>query len=91
MDDEFVILDDVASGINPDKVTYRDLEFRREVFFSFLDYRYNSKKPTVITSNLTREQFKQVYSERIFSRLFAKENTIIEIFDDSLDKRAQGL
>lgn len=91
IDDDFVILDDVASGINPDKTTYRDLEFRREVFFSFLDYRYNTQKPTVITSNLTRQQFKDVYSERIASRLYANENIIIEMFGNDLDKRAQGM
>lgn len=91
IDDELVILDDVGSGINPDKVTYRDLEFRREVFYSFLDYRYNRRAPTIITSNFTRKEFLEVYSERIESRLFATENTIIEIFGDGLDKRQQGM
>lgn len=90
IDDELIILDDVGSGINPEKVTYRDLEFRREVFFSFLDYRYNRELPTIITSNFTKEDFKNVYSERIVSRLFAKENTIISVFDPTQDKRAMG-
>lgn len=88
IDDDLVILDDVASGINPEKSSYRDLEFRREVFFSFLDYRYNMMKPTIITSNFTREDFKNVYSDRIYSRLFAKENTIISVFgDEAIDRR----
>jgi DNA replication protein DnaC len=91
IDDDFVMLDDVGSGINPDKVTYRDLEFRREVFFSFLDYRYNCQKPTIITSNFTKAQFGEVYSERILSRLFAAENTIISLFDPTKDKRALGM
>jgi DNA replication protein DnaC len=91
IDDDFVILDDIASGITPDRVTYRDLEFRREVFFAFLDYRYNSEKPTVITSNLTRQQFLDIYSERIESRLYATENTIIEMFGNDLDKRQMGM
>lgn len=91
MDDELVMLDDVGSGINPDKLTYRDLEFRREVFFSFLDYRYNSGLPTIITSNFTKDDFLKVYSERIVSRLFARENTIISVFDTDLDKRKQGI
>ena len=90
-DDEIVIMDDVASGMNPEKNTYRDYEFRREVFFSFLDYRYNTMKPTIITSNLTRNQFYEVYSERIESRLFAEENIIIKIFDSSTDKRKIGM
>lgn len=90
IDDQLVMLDDVGSGINPDKLTYRDLEFRREVFFSFLDHRYNSQLPTIITSNFTKEDFKKVYSERIVSRLFAAENTIISMFGDNVDKRSQG-
>jgi hypothetical protein len=36
--------------------------------------------------------FETVYSERISSRLFATENTIISIFDDSaVDKRTLGM
>jgi DNA replication protein DnaC len=79
IDDDFVILDDVGSGINPERDSKRDLEFRREVFFSFLDYRYNCMKPTVITSNFSKDEFEAVYSPRISSRLFASENTIISI------------
>ncbi|CAB4133833.1 DnaC DNA replication protein [uncultured Caudovirales phage] len=90
IDDDFIILDDVGSGINPEKFTNRDLEFRREVFFSFLDYRYNRQLPTVITSNFTKNDFKEIYSERIISRLFAKENTIISAFDGP-DKRQLGM
>jgi DNA replication protein DnaC len=88
-DDDLIMLDDVGSGINPNKNSHRDLEWRREVFFSFLDQRYNSMKPTIITSNFSRRDFTDVFSERVSSRLFASENTIIEIFDDSTqDKRS---
>ena len=90
IDDQFVILDDVGSGINPSKLTYRDLEFRREVFFSFLDYRYRMRLPTVITSNFSREEFLEVYSQRIVSRLFSVQNTIISNFNVNEDKRQQG-
>lgn len=91
IDDQFVILDDVGSGINPAKITHRDLEFRREVFFSFLDYRYRMRLPTVVTSNFSKENFLEVYSERIASRLFSKQNTIISNFNTADDKRQQGL
>ena len=90
IDDEIVFLDDVGSGINPEQFQYKDLEWKREILFSFLDYRYNSGLPTVITSNFTKDQFSKIYSERICSRLFAKENLVIGIFDDSLDLRKQG-
>lgn len=91
IDDQFIMLDDVGSGINPQKVSHRDLEFRREVFFSFLDYRYRTGLPTVVTSNFTRQEFKDVYSERIYSRLFASQNIIIERFGDNIDLRQQGM
>lgn len=91
IDDDFVMLDDVGSGINPEKVTYRDLEWRREIFFHFLDTRYNSMKPTLITSNFNEENFKDVYSERICSRLFSKENLIVKLFEGVEDKRQNGM
>jgi len=90
IDDDLIMLDDIGSGINPDKESYRDLEFRREVFFEFLDYRYNRRKPTIITSNFSHGDFQKVYSERICSRLFATENTLIKIFDQP-DKRSLGM
>lgn len=90
IDDDLVILDDVGSGINPSKITYKDLEWRREIFFDFLDNRYNSMKPTIITSNFTKSEFDEVYSERISSRLFAVENKFITMFGDDVDQRAKG-
>lgn len=90
IDDDLVMLDDVASSINPSRYTTKDLEWRREIFFNFLDIRYNKQLPTIITSNLTEKEFQDVYSERICSRLFAKENTIISIFGGQ-DKRKIGM
>lgn len=90
IDDDLVILDDVGSGINPDKITYKDLEWRREIFFNFLDNRYNTMRPTIITSNFTRREFNEIYSERIASRLFAAENKFITMFGDGLDQREKG-
>jgi len=77
VDDEFVIYDDLGStGLN---------DWRKEVLFEFLDQRYVSMKPTIVTSNLTREEIYQQIHPRVASRLFAKENTLIEVRDD--DKR----
>jgi len=91
IDDELVILDDVGNGINPDQISYKDLEWRREILLEFLDYRYNTTLPTIITSNFSRAQFLQVYDKRISSRLFATENTFIEVFGEGLDKRQMGM
>jgi len=89
-DDEFVILDDVGSGIDYSRSEHKNFEWRAEVFFTFLDYRYRTEKPTLITSNLNRQQFSKIYSPRVESRLFARENTIIELHDEE-DKRQKGM
>lgn len=89
-DDDFVILDDVGSGLDYNKKEHKNLEWRAEVFFTFLDYRYRTMKPTVITSNFTRKVFMQMYSPRIESRLFASENMIIEM-EEQVDKRKKGM
>jgi len=73
IDDEFVMLDDIGStGLN---------EWRKEIIFDAIDERYNSMKPTVITSNFSVNEFKDFFHERVSSRLFAKDNYIIEILD----------
>lgn len=91
IDDDLIILDDVGSGINPQKATYKDLEWRREILFNFLDIRYSSRKPTIITSNFTKQDFIDIYSHRIASRLFASENKFISVFGENEDKRAGGM
>ena len=78
IDDDFLIIDDIGStGLT---------DWRREVIFSVIDYRYNSMKPTVLISNLLKKDFYEVFHERVASRVFAKENCIIEI-DNGKDLR----
>lgn len=82
IDHDLVILNDLGSNdITP---------WRKDVTFNLIDCMYNSLKPFVITTNLTREQIVERYEERTASRLFAKENTIIEAFDVD-DLRQEGL
>jgi len=88
MDDDLIMFDDVGSGINPDRANVTSLEWRVEVFFSFLDYRHRSGKPTVITSNFNRQEIYKIYCKRSYSRLFDTRNTIIELFDETEDKRS---
>lgn len=91
IDDEVVFLDDVGADIDCKKTAddAKYLKFLNEVFLGFLNYRIKLGKPTVITSNLSQADFKRFYSPRHESRLFAAKNTIIEIFDESADKRKE--
>jgi len=73
IDDDFVMIDDIGStGLN---------DWRKEVIFDAIDERYNNMLPTVITSNFSRHEFERNFHPRLSSRLFAAENTIIEILD----------
>lgn len=70
-DDELVIVDDI--GCN------KPNDWREEVLFELINLRYNAMLPTVFTSNLSREDFERLYHPRVASRLFASENTIVEL------------
>jgi DNA replication protein DnaC len=47
----------------------KDTEFVNEVLFSIIDYRYEKKLPTIITTNLTLDEIKKNLTERIVSRM----------------------
>lgn len=81
IDDDLVFFDDIGStGLN---------EWRKEIIFDAIDERYSSMKPTIITSNFSVVEFRSQFHERVCSRLFAKENIIIEILDGN-DLRKSG-
>ncbi len=80
IDDEFIMIDDMASaGIT---------DFRRDMWFHIIDSRYDSTLPTVITTNLTKDQVTSEIGFRQSSRLFSRENTIIDFhgFEDLRQK-----
>lgn len=52
-------------------------------FFNLLNYRLTSRKPTIISSNLSMTDIKQTYSERIFSRIMG-EYKIIPFFGEDI-------
>jgi DNA replication protein DnaC len=71
IDDDIVMVDDIGStGLN---------EWRKEIIFDAIDERYNSMKPTIITSNFSKKEFEKLFHPRLSSRLFAVENFVIEI------------
>lgn len=71
IDDDFIMIDDIGStGLN---------EWRKEIIFDAIDERYCSMKPTVVTSNLSRNEFENNFHPRVASRLFANDNIIIEM------------
>lgn len=82
MDDDLIIIDDIgATG---------HTEWREEVIFDAIDFRYSLRKPTILTSNLSYGYFSKTYSPRLGSRIFAKENIVIDLSGHS-DLRQEGL
>ncbi len=82
VDDDLIIVDDIgSSGHNA---------WREEILMELVDYRYKDGKKTVFTSNLSKSDFRSIYGERITSRLFSSQNTIVELFGMP-DLRQQGM
>lgn len=80
IDDKVLFIDDVgASGIT---------EWRKEILMDIVNYRYDLQCPTVFTSNLSKNEISAGYGERVASRLFSKENVIIEMMS-ATDLRQQ--
>lgn len=80
IDDDLLMIDDIGS---------QDLtQFRKDNLFYVIDERYSSRKPTIIISNLSRKQFEREFPGRFISRLFAKDNIIIDL-DDGVDLRQE--
>jgi len=73
IDDDFVIIDDLGSSSHT--------EWREEVLMDVVNCRYESMKPTVFTSNLSKKEFLKIYGPRITSRLFASENLVIDLHE----------
>ena len=60
-----LVIDDLASE--------RDTEYMGEIVQSIIDARYRSKKPLIVTTNLTSDELKhpaEIRKQRIYSRLF---------------------
>lgn len=71
LDDDFIFYDDMKIPT----------DWRRDQVVSMVDIRYNSTKPTVITTNFTKREIFDIYGSATGDRLFAKENVIIDTHD----------
>lgn len=60
---DLVILDDVGTEV-PNS-------FSTSALFTFLNNRIEARKPVIISTNLALNQFKDIYGERIFSRIMS--------------------
>lgn len=75
-----LILDDFGSSTNTD--------WQVHLIDDLLDYRLNHQLPTLIITNLNEGEILDSFGKRIFSRLFAFQNTHIKV--DKQDIRISG-
>ena len=68
-----LIVDDIGAGSISD--------WQKEIILELMDERYNTQKPTVVTSNLDPAQLKE-FDFRLHSRLMAKGNLIIQRWEN---------
>ena len=59
--DSILVIDDVGA----EKIS----DWSRQVFYTLIDRRYRNKKQTIITSNLSLDEFAGKFDDRIVSRL----------------------
>lgn len=63
-------------------------DWREEVIFDAIDYRYRLGWPTIFSSNLSKEDFYSTYKHSLCDRLFARENTIVD-FSNEINHREE--
>jgi len=74
-DHDFFVYDDIGSTGQGSSTGWR-----QEVLFEVINLRYESQRPTILTTNFTRQEIKEKLGWRTFSRMYAQENSIIEMF-----------
>lgn len=75
LDCDLLIIDDLGTELVN--------SFTTSAFFNCINERYLKGKPIIISTNLSVRQIKDIYSERIFSRL-ASNYTMLKIFGEDL-------
>ena len=76
---KWLIIDDLGSS----KIT----DFTKECIYTLVDTRLNNNLPTLITSNLTLDDIKEIYTPRVHSRITAIKNTVVLTNEE--DRRQQ--
>lgn len=73
-DHDFLLFDDIGSA------GQGQTGWRQDVFLEIVNKRYESCKPTVFSTNYNEKEIMEKLGQRTYSRLFAKENTVIDMF-----------
>lgn len=73
-DDDITFIDDLGSQSSTN--------WRNDCMFAFIQARYNGRKPTVISTNLSKKQMEEHFGAPTAERIFAKENTIVDFANE---------
>lgn len=72
---ELLIFDDLGAS--------RNTEWQAEMILDLIDHRYENRLPTIITTNYSSHDIKEIFSERTMRRIFNQDNTIINQFREN--------
>jgi len=56
-------------------------DWKEKIIYEFSDIRSGDGLPTIVTTNLTKEEVSKAYGARVADRIFAKRNIIIDTHD----------
>lgn len=82
VDAPIVIIDDIGSSGHT--------EWREEVIMELVDHLYENKMAAIFTTNFSAQEVHDTFGRRVYSRLFSKENSIMDM-SELPDLRQEGL
>jgi len=68
-DDQMVVWDDFGRSTPND--------WRKDVYFNFIDYRYSSNLPTILTTNYSKKEIEEDFNAALASRVFGRKNSCV--------------
>lgn len=86
-DVDFLVLDDLGAETGDIETNKQATDWTSSIFRQIFESRLT--KPTIITSNLTREQLERMYDRKMVSRML--NNVYIIKFEEARDKRVAGI
>lgn len=84
---DILVLDDIASEINPLSIQGQVSDFSARLLYAVMDARAENK-PTIITSNIPWQELERLIDPRVYSRMSHKKRIIS--FSGIADKRKGG-
>ena len=77
-DSPFLILDDIGCSRSDNEEKGMTI-WQKDILFQIIDHRYTKRLPTILVSNYALNELKDIFHERLVSRLESTENITIKL------------